>query len=240
MAAAGNFGRTAAGDQVYGGITAPGNAPWVLTVGAYDAHGTAATSDDEMAPFSSKGPTAVDYRAKPDVVAPGIRVTSLAAAGSTLVVNYPNSVVSGVGPRGTGAYLTLSGTSMAAPAVTGVVALMLQANPTLTPNAVKALIQYTAIEEPGVTLLAQGAGEVNADGAVRLARFFLTAEAGDPLSERSVLEPQPDLGQLPRDRRRAASRRDGLGQQHRVGLEHRLGLQHRVGLEHRLGQFLRG
>ena len=127
VAAAGNFGRTAAGDQVYGGITAPGNAPWVLTVGAYDAHGTAATSDDEMAPFSSKGPTAVDYRAKPDVVAPGIRVTSLAAAGSTLVVTYPNSVVSGVGPRGTGAYLTLSGTSMAAPAVTGVVALMLQA-----------------------------------------------------------------------------------------------------------------
>ena len=41
-------------------------------------------------------------------------------------------------------YLSLSGTSMAAPVVTGTVALMLQANPNLTPNLVKAILQYTA------------------------------------------------------------------------------------------------
>ena len=67
---------------------------------------------------------------------------------------------------------------MATPVVTGVVALMLQANPTLTPNAVKAILQYTAQTYPGYKPLEQGAGFLNAVGAVRLARFFATAQAG--------------------------------------------------------------
>jgi hypothetical protein len=75
--------------------------------------------------------------------------------------------------------LSLSGTSMAAPVVAGTAALMLQANPSLTPNAVKAILQYTAEERPGYDALTQGAGLLNAVGAVRLAQFFAAAEPGD-------------------------------------------------------------
>ena len=49
----------------YGGVTAPGNAPWVLTVGASSHMGTTDRADDVMATFSSRGPTRFDYAAKP-------------------------------------------------------------------------------------------------------------------------------------------------------------------------------
>src|SRR5207302_152427 len=72
----------------------------------------------------------------------------------------------------------LSGTSMSAPVVAGTVALMMQANPNLTPNGVKAILQYTAQQYPGYNALTQGAGFLNTVGAVRLARFYATATAG--------------------------------------------------------------
>ena len=71
------------GKPQYGGITAPGNAPWVLTVGAYSHEGTLTRTDDVMADFSSRGPTAIDFGAKPDLVAPGAGIVSLAVPGST-------------------------------------------------------------------------------------------------------------------------------------------------------------
>src|SRR5207302_9148760 len=66
VTAAGNFGSTSAGQPQYGGITAPGNAPWVLTVGASSSMGTPAREDDTVASFSSSGPTYIDWAAKPD------------------------------------------------------------------------------------------------------------------------------------------------------------------------------
>jgi serine protease AprX len=71
VAASGNLGKNAQGQLQYGGITAPGNAPWVVTVGASSTEGTLARSDDTMASYSSAGPTRIDYAAKPDLVAPG-------------------------------------------------------------------------------------------------------------------------------------------------------------------------
>ena len=71
VAAAGNLGRNANGQAQYGGITAPGNAPWTLTVGASSTEGTLTRRDDVMAPYSSRGPTYIDWAAKPDMVAPG-------------------------------------------------------------------------------------------------------------------------------------------------------------------------
>src|SRR5213075_680005 len=68
VAAAGNNGRGQMGSTQYGGITAPGNAPWVLTVGASSHMGTVDRSDDTIAPFSSRGPTAIDKLPKPDLV----------------------------------------------------------------------------------------------------------------------------------------------------------------------------
>jgi hypothetical protein len=79
-------------------------------------------------------------------------------------------------------YLSLSGTSQAAPVVTGTIALMLQANPSLTPNAVKAILQYTAEMYPGHSYLEQGAGFLNARGAVDLSVAFNTAPPERPAS----------------------------------------------------------
>jgi serine protease AprX len=65
----------------------------------------------------------------------------------------------------------LNGTSMATPAVAGAAVLILQANPTLTPNLVKTLLMYTSQPLAGANLLEQGAGELNVEGAVRLAKL---------------------------------------------------------------------
>ena len=67
-------------------------------------------------------------------------------------------------------YLSLSGTSMASPVVSGTIALMLQANPALTPNLVKAILQFTAESRDGYNPLTQGAGFLNTRGAVELAQ----------------------------------------------------------------------
>ena len=66
-------------------------------------------------------------------------------------------------------YISLTGTSMAAPAVAGTVALMLEANPNLTPNLVKAILQYTAERRSRYDIVSQGGGFLNARGAVQLA-----------------------------------------------------------------------
>jgi serine protease AprX len=111
VAAAGNLGMNALGAAQYGGITSPGNAPWVLTVGAYDQNGTATTRDDVISSFSSRGPTAFDFHAKPDVVAPGAAIVSLSDPTSELYAKR----TTGFTPGGeSGHYLSLSGTSVAA------------------------------------------------------------------------------------------------------------------------------
>ena len=78
VAAAGNFGKNAAGAAQYGGITAPGNAPWVLTVGASSTNGTVARTTTSIAQLQlARVRPAIDYLAKPDLVAPGTGMVSL-------------------------------------------------------------------------------------------------------------------------------------------------------------------
>jgi serine protease AprX len=179
VAAAGNLGKNRDGLTQYGAITAPGNAPWVLTVGASNHQGTVWRYDDVMGSYSSRGPTAVDFSAKPDLVAPGSGIVSLSAPGSLFYTTKSSYLLTGsFGLGGVKPYLSLTGTSMAAPAVAGAVALMVQANPNLTPNLVKAVLQYTAQEYPAYNALTQGAGFLNARGAVTLARYFATAQPG--------------------------------------------------------------
>ena len=179
VTAAGNLGTRSDGMLQYGAITAPGNAPWVLTVGASSHQGTVDRRDDVMGRYSSRGPTAIDYGAKPDVVAPGTGIASLSDPTSTLYATRSAYLLSGSFWSPYKPYLSLTGTSMAAPMVTGTVALMLEANPSLTPNMVKAIVQYTAQQYQGYDALTQGAGFLNSYGAVQLARFFRAARAGD-------------------------------------------------------------
>ena len=190
VTAAGNLGKNANGQLQYGGITAPGNAPWVLTVGASSHEGTVTRTDDMMAGYSSRGPSAIDFEAKPDVVAPGTGIVSLADASSTLYYSKAEYLLSGTLLSATKPYLSLTGTSMASPVVAGSVALMLQANPSLTPNMVKAILQYTAQVYPGYNALTQGAGFLNTQGAVQLARFYRTAQSGSKLSMPSTWSKQ--------------------------------------------------
>ena len=169
--------------DVFGGITAPGNFPWVFTVGANSSNGSLTRGDDSRATFSSRGPALPLQIAKPDLLAGGVGIESTSAPGSTLynagLIAKPTSwLIAGTHPSATMPYMAMTGTSQAAAAVSGVAAQMLQANPKLTPNLIKAILEYTAQDYDHYTPLEQGAGFLNALGAVRLSRFYANAKKG--------------------------------------------------------------
>lgn len=153
VVAAGNSGRDDTyGTQGYATINAPGNDPNVITVGATKTNGTPSRADDTVASYSSKGPTLLDHVVKPDLVAPGNRIVSLASPGSDLVSSLTSldilpttTCLLGICTTGqSGKYLRLSGTSMATPIVSGAAVLMAQKDPTLTPDTIKARMMKTA------------------------------------------------------------------------------------------------
>jgi serine protease AprX len=164
---AGNYGLTSTGAPVLGGITSPGNSPVALTVGATDTNGTLSTSDDTVAPYSSKGPARYEVVVKPDVVAPGTRIVSLEAQNSYLSTTYPQWHIAGSGKN---AYMRLNGTSMSTAVVSGGVALLLNAKPSLTPAQVKMAIQMGARFMPAAGLIAGGAGSVNFAQSLKIAQ----------------------------------------------------------------------
>ena len=140
VVSAGNYGRTATGAPVLGGITSPGNSPHAITVGAVDTRGTVGSQRRRVAPYSSRGPTKYDFAVKPDVVAPGTRWCRSESQSSWLARHYPTCHVAGSGRN---AYYRLSGTSMSAAVVSGGVALLLDAIRT-TPAQVKIALQTGA------------------------------------------------------------------------------------------------
>jgi serine protease AprX len=170
VTSAGNYGESKDTRKTgFAGITSPGNAPSALTVGAFQTQHTIERGDDVVPAFSSRGPTWFDSTIKPDVLAPGVGL---------LATTNPASTLAKGGHAATG-YLALSGTSMASAVASGVVALMIEANrldniyTRLTPNTVKLLLQYSALQvaKPSSAIeLIEGAGGINAAGAVDLAR----------------------------------------------------------------------
>jgi len=129
VAAAGNRGP--GGDAV---SHAPGNDPYIVTVGAVDDQGTKEIDDDEPATWSSRGTTQDGFR-KPDIYAPGARIVSTLAPNSA----YADLCASCVSEDGE--YIRTGGTSMAAPMVAGAAAIGFQLMPSLTPDRIKALLR---------------------------------------------------------------------------------------------------
>jgi serine protease AprX len=151
VVAAGNNGRDdSMNTKGYGTISTPANSPYVITVGAMRDRSTVSRGDDLIASYSSKGPTLLDQIAKPDIVAPGNSIVSAMSLGSSLALQYPgNNVPVGYyrtngGGNSSSVYMRLSGTSMAAPMVSGAAALLLQQQPSLTPDQVKAKLMRSA------------------------------------------------------------------------------------------------
>jgi serine protease AprX len=148
VAAAGNHGATPEAANY-----APGNDPFVISVGAVDDQGTKQIGDDVPADWSSVGRTQ-DGFAKPEIMAPGAHMVSTLAPGSVFAGLCPTCIVGGQ-------YIRAGGTSMAAPVVSGVAALVLQRHPDWTPDQVKATLVGTARALPSTNV-----PEVNAANAV--------------------------------------------------------------------------
>jgi serine protease AprX len=182
VVSAGNMGRNTLGQTVYGTITSPANAQGAIAVGAADTKNSLLRSDDGVASFSSRGPTRFDYFVKPDVLAPGYQIASLVATGSTLATKYPNYQIGS-------SYFRLNGTSQAAPVVAGAAALALQANPALTANTVKGILQFTSQRLRNIDVMSQGAGEVNVAGAVRFAKMVYASQTPGKRWMRSSRKP---------------------------------------------------
>src|SRR5690606_29893474 len=122
-----------------GTITSPGVSSKIITVGAADDRRTVDISDDVIADFSSRGP--VNNRIKPDVVAPGVNVVS---------VKSDTEYQSGQRLRAlASSYTTMSGTSVATPIVAGSAALLLEKNPSWTPDKIKEALMNNAISIDG-------------------------------------------------------------------------------------------
>jgi serine protease AprX len=179
VAAAGNYG---VGGRPSGVPFAPGNDPFIITVGADDTAGSISCTDDFTAPWSAYGYTP-DGFLKPELVAPGRYLVGPVPAGSTLALERPGSVVAP-------GYMQLSGTSFSAPMVAGAAAQLLAAHPRWTPDQVKGALMLSAKSVPVAAPLSAGVGELNAATALgvsdppnpnlALNRFLVADPAGGP------------------------------------------------------------
>ncbi len=181
----------------YGSIQSPGNSPYAITVGAMKSPGGGRASD-RIATYSSRGPSRLDFVLKPDLVAPGNRVISVLANNSYLDATYSatnlvplSEYCSAPRVTTTDRYFRLSGTSMAAPVVSGAIALMLEADPTLSPDTIKARLMVSADKWWGVgngstDPCTFGAGYLNIPAALRCP-YTATRSALSPALYRDTL-----------------------------------------------------
>jgi serine protease AprX len=154
VAAAGN---DATDGKQNGVLFSPANDPFVITVGALDDAGSPSPTDDVNAPWSSYGYT-VDGFAKPDIAAPGRYVIEWVPANTSLAAERPYAVVKDG--------MQLSGTSFAAPVVSGIAADLLGMHPGWTPDQVKGAIMRSATPLDSAAPLSDGVGEANIQKAV--------------------------------------------------------------------------
>lgn len=148
-----------------------------LTVGAYDDKNTPGHEDDTMAFFSSRGPTTRDGLVKPDIAAPGVNMVSFLGPNSEL----QDADVTKMAPDD----CLLSGTSMATPTTAGCAALVMQANPDLTPAQVKQVLIETAEGMKDTPGILGGAGLVDPGKAVKRA-LQMKREADEAKAKKSA------------------------------------------------------
>src|SRR5204863_9895457 len=133
---------------------APGNDPFVITVGATDQNGTSDASDDTIPSWSAHGKT-MDGFSKPDLSAPGRYMISTAPMDGTIAKTVPDRVVAP-------GYMWMSGTSFATPVVSAAAAQILARHPNFTPDQVKGTLMLAANYLPNVSDNAGGVGEIDA------------------------------------------------------------------------------
>jgi serine protease AprX len=148
VVAAGNYGTAGTPSGV---LFSPANDPFVITVGALDVNGDTNPGNDFNAPWSAYGYT-LDGFAKPELGAPGRYVTEWVPAGTSLAAERPNAVVK----EG----MQLSGTSFAAPVVSGIAADLIGVHPDWTPDQIKGALMRGASATKAAALSA-GVGEVD-------------------------------------------------------------------------------
>jgi len=149
VAAAGNYGKA---DGPSGVVYAPGSNPFVITVGAVDIGGTAKPRDDARAPWSAYGRTPDGFM-KPEICAPGRYMVGPVSAGTLAAAKADKLVGNG--------YIELSGTSFAAPVISGIAAQILGRYPEYTPDQVKGAMLRGARAVPQAAPLSCGVGQVN-------------------------------------------------------------------------------
>src|SRR5579864_4309854 len=150
VAASGNYAQNG---QASGVNFAPGNDPFVITVGASDIGTSLSAADDTNAPWSAWGYTPDGFM-KPDMAAPGRYIVGPSPANGTLALERPGSVMAP-------GYMQLSGTSFSAPMVSGAAAMILAKNPSWTPDQVEGALMLTATPETGAPAGSLGVGELN-------------------------------------------------------------------------------
>jgi len=156
VAAAGNDGREGATRLVM-----PAADPYVIAVGSTDHNGSDKPEDERVGAWTNPGTS--ERRA--DLLAPGKSVVSLRVPGSNADRTSPQGRIDG---DVTGRMFRGTGTSQSAAVVSGAVALLLQRNPALTPDQVKAVLRGSADRLPGDRSVSQGAGVLDVKGAIEL------------------------------------------------------------------------
>jgi serine protease AprX len=151
VAAAGNHGSA---DGPVSMSYAPGNDPFVITVGATDQMATSDPSDDTIPPWSAHG-TTMDGFSKPDVSAPGRYMIAPAPMDGSIAKTVPDRIVAP-------GYMWMSGTSFATPVVSAAAAQILARHPNFTPDQVKGALMLTANWLPNDSSYAGGVGEIDA------------------------------------------------------------------------------